>query len=454
MNSSPWLEQLVIRHEVNPLVDDRATDVAIVGGGIAGLSTAYFTLTHTDKQVILIEGDRVGHGATGHNGGQIVSYFEQQISGLVKEYGLQLTAQAQNAIHGAWDLLFDIFKTAKLQMPLEFFTGYCGCQDLEEIIVHLENNLYATHLHVLPEPMVIAQESEILKHIPKKFDGMYTTAPHSEVMKLLETKNPVYIAALSAQKGCMNSAMFCEELLMYLLQTYPERFSLFEESHVKEICLYENTAILQVRNNQITAERVVLCTNGFERFKISNLAGADIDTKFHQLVKGSVGYMMAYKEKKERESTAISYLPSRTKVASAFEAPPYFYLTRREFEPNKSLVVIGGPEALMDDTNNYQKTHPYPKEAEQMADDFLHSTFAFAPNGQIDYNYKWHGLMGYTPNGLRCVGPEPVNPVLMYNLGCNGVGLLPSLYGGHKIAEFLNGVDLPKSIFDPVRPEE
>ena len=57
--------------------------------------------------------------------------------------------------------------------------------------------------------------------------------------------------------------------------------------------------------------------------------------------------------------------------------------------------------------------------------------------------------MGYTPNGLRCIGPEPLNPVLMYNLGCNGVGILPSVYGGKKISQFLNNEDLTPSLFDP-----
>ncbi len=58
--------------------------------------------------------------------------------------------------------------------------------------------------------------------------------------------------------------------------------------------------------------------------------------------------------------------------------------------------------------------------------------------------------MGYTPSGMRCIGPEPINPVLMYNLGCNGVGLLSSIYGGFRISKFLNKKKLEKSIFDPM----
>jgi glycine/D-amino acid oxidase-like deaminating enzyme len=59
--------------------------------------------------------------------------------------------------------------------------------------------------------------------------------------------------------------------------------------------------------------------------------------------------------------------------------------------------------------------------------------------------------MGFTPNGVRLIGPEPYNPILYYNLGCNGVGLLPSIYGARKIARFIVGEKLKPSIFDPKR---
>jgi glycine/D-amino acid oxidase-like deaminating enzyme len=36
----------------------------------------------------------------------------------------------------------------------------------------------------------------------------------------------------------------------------------------------------------------------------------------------------------------------------------------------------------------------------------------------------------------------------MYNLGCNGVGILPSIYGAKRIAQLLAGETLGPSIFD------
>jgi hypothetical protein len=57
--------------------------------------------------------------------------------------------------------------------------------------------------------------------------------------------------------------------------------------------------------------------------------------------------------------------------------------------------------------------------------------------------------MGYTKNGIRLIGHDRYNSLLLYNLGCNGVGILPSIFGGKKIALFLKNEVHKKSVFDP-----
>lgn len=453
LSTSPWIEQLKNTRQVVTLNNNHSSPVAIIGAGIAGVSTAYFTLTETNFDVVVVEAGKAAHGATGHNAGQIVSYFEKQLSVLVQEYGLEKAAEGQRAIDSAWTLIEQIYADTKIETPLAQFTGYAGCQDREEVLVHLENIVWCKQANIPVEPIILAEDVDSLADIPVRYAGLYTRQPQKEVLSLLETNDTRYIAVLSARKGCMNSALFCEDLLDYLLKTYPDRFVLLEDSPVSNIRLEKNTATLSVRDYQISTDKVILCTNGFENFSIQNAVGADIERNFHQLVKGSVGYMAAYLEDHERPPVAISYLPERTAAGNeAVTTDPYFYLTRRTFEDSnqkQSLICVGGLEAVMDDTNNYQKEHPYPEEAQALIDGFLHKTYKFAPTEKIKYKYTWHGLMGYTPNGIRCIGPEPINPVILYNLGCNGVGILPSIYGGKKISQFLRGEKLAKSIFDP-----
>lgn len=454
-NHSPWIHQLNRTRAVSSLSKDIDTDVAIVGGGIAGISTAYFLLKNTTRSVCLLESDKIAHGATGHNAGQIVSYFERQISDLVKEFGIEMTAHAQRSIDSAWNLLKDIFTEANLQTAFAEFDGYAGCQDLEEIVIHLENNAISKNTGLNSEALMVAQDCPIAQKIPKKYEGLYSLIPHSEVLHLLQSTDTRYCAVIRGRKGCMNSALFCEELLTYLFKKYPSRVQLYEGSHVHKIYLDESFARLKVKEYAVRAKRVVLCTNGFERFTIINLVGPDINTKFHHLVNGAIGYMAAYLEDATRLPIAISYLPSHSHTGNKkFDENPYFYLTRRPYEDeekkNHNLICVGGPEMRLSDTNHYIKEeHPYPEEAQAVIDAFLHKTYAFAPREPIHYKYRWHGLMGYTPNGVRCIGVEPINNVLLYNLGCNGVGILPSIYGGKKISEHIRGEKVPPSIFDP-----
>jgi glycine/D-amino acid oxidase-like deaminating enzyme len=57
--------------------------------------------------------------------------------------------------------------------------------------------------------------------------------------------------------------------------------------------------------------------------------------------------------------------------------------------------------------------------------------------------------MGYSPGGVRVVGPHPAHPRLLYNLGCNGVGFLPSIAGADRVGRLLAGEDLAPSALDP-----
>lgn len=449
---SPWLHQLNRKRPTQKLVTNTHTDVVIVGGGIAGVMTAYFALKSTHKNILLVEAGKIAHGATGHNAGQLVSYFEKPFSEMASEFGVEMAARGQAEVESAWVLLEELFHETKLQTPLSQFTGYAGCKDLEEVLAHLEDNYWRAEGGLAPEKLFIAKEAPYLSHIGERYDGLYSAIAHKNILSLLETNDTSYTATLAARKGCMNSALFCEELVSYLLGAYPKRFKLAEHTPVERLVLNEHHANLHTAGDVVIyADQVVLCTNGFETITIENTLGADIDTKFHHLVRGSVGYMAGYLAPLDKPATAISYLPTHNTSDNAFSAEPYFYLTRRPYEVDgekHNLICIGGPEALMDDTNNYHKEHPYPEEAQKAIDTFLKKTYLDAPQN-TSFTFLWHGLMGYTPNGIRCVGFEPCNPVLLYNLGCNGVGILPSICGGKRIADLIAGEKLAPSIFDP-----
>lgn len=57
-----------------PLAGNLATDVLVIGGGVAGLSTALH-LAEAGVDVVLVEASRIGSGATGQSGGLIAPDF-------------------------------------------------------------------------------------------------------------------------------------------------------------------------------------------------------------------------------------------------------------------------------------------------------------------------------------------------------------------------------------------
>ena len=70
----------------------------------------------------------------------------------------------------------------------------------------------------------------------------------------------------------------------------------------------------------------------------------------------------------------------------------------------------------------------------------------------LPYDFHWYGLMGYNDCGIRIVGAHPRHNRLLYNLGCNGVGFLPSIYGGHRVARILAGESpRPENLRPPLK---
>jgi hypothetical protein len=91
---SPWLEGLNSGRVVNPLEGHKHADVVVVGGGIAGVSTAFELLEHSEMTVMLIEADRIAHGASGNGSGQVTPSFEGGFPSMAERFGPDLAEAA------------------------------------------------------------------------------------------------------------------------------------------------------------------------------------------------------------------------------------------------------------------------------------------------------------------------------------------------------------------------
>lgn len=450
INKSPWIHQLDHSRRVVSLSKDIDTDIAIIGAGIAGISTAFFVLKYTNQRVVVIDQGKMAHGATGHNAGQVVARFERPLSELEKEFGFEKTKDAIQGLYSSWGLIDEIFEDAKLNIIFSEVNGNIGLSTLYQVILALQDMEIEIRSGITDGEFLISDTAPFKDSIPKVFEKLYKFVPQSEILKRMETEDKGFHALYTDRAACMNSALFCQEVVAYLLKKYPDRFNLYENTRMNKVVLRKNNALIDAGKHTIDASKIVLCTNGFENFEIFNDGGLAIDKNLHHSVEGVVGYMSGYLEKMNKTPTAIAYLKEDYDPAAYNTA--YYYLTRRPHEygdKKHNLVCMGGPEIGIGDRAEYLSDYDYPDNIPAQIDQFIKAEYDADPNHKIDYDFTWHGLMGYTPNRLRLIGEEPKNPTLVYNLGCNGIGIIPSIYAARRISKIIAGDRLRPSIFDP-----
>ena len=160
-----------------------------------------------------------------------------------------------------------------------------------------------------------------------------------------------------------------------------------------------------------------------------------------------IGYMAAFIEAERRPAAAFSYIRN---VEIGGEVP-YVYVTRRTWDTpsgSATLTCMGGPEWPIAN-DSWDPAQPFPGELLTTMDDQVRPYAQPLRPPRQPYDFQWHGLMGYMDGRVRVIGAHPDHPRLLYNLGCNGVGFLPSIAGGERIGRLLTGAELDPSIFDP-----
>ncbi len=443
---SPWLEQLDATGAPSPLTHDAETDVAIVGAGIAGLATAFFILRDTRERVLLLEGGRAGHGASGRNAGQLVTYFERPLCDLVDEFGFDLATRGQAEVEAAWGLLDLILAETQMPVTVERFAGAMGMFTLNHLLVHLRNIAIRRQAGLDEEIVEISDAAPFRDRIPPRYATLYTIVPQSRIRERLEVENDDYFAVLVNRKGCGNSALICQELLAYLKRSYPDRLAYADNTTVTTVALDATGASLTAGAHGISARRVVLCTNGFGHHTIENRRAGSHTVASR--VAPRIGYMAAFLTRPGLSVSATSFI----KNEQIGGRKPYYYSTRRPYAEDgqdRTLVCLGGPEAVLENGRAYEAEGLMPRDILDDLDAQVRPLVAPDRASGLPYDYTWHGLMAYTPDKVRLVGFEPENQALLYNLGCNGVGFLPSISGGRRIARLIGGEVLPPSIFDP-----
>lgn len=95
-------------------------DVCIIGAGFTGLSSALH-LAEAGFRVVVLEAARIGYGASGRNGGQLVNSYSRDIDVIEKNYGAEMGKTLGNMAFEGADIIRQ--RIAQYQIDCDYRDG-------------------------------------------------------------------------------------------------------------------------------------------------------------------------------------------------------------------------------------------------------------------------------------------------------------------------------------------
>jgi glycine/D-amino acid oxidase-like deaminating enzyme len=453
-NHSPRIDQL--QPLQYPWLDHHTvTDIVVIWAGIAGCATTHFLLHETDMQVILVDGWQVAHGATWYNAGWISAETEVTFQHLVEHYGLEVAARTWQWLLDGYEMIWWLVDVYDLDIDIVRLMWYEAIASLDQLIERLEQCHLLNSVNITCETILLVEGSTRHGQIPVHLQEYVCVVWEDVIADLIESSDTQYQAVRAWKWGTANSALLCQKLVEAMLRCYPDRLTVYECTPVTEVYCGEDDVRLTTKAwYQIQCARVVLCTNGFEYLTVTDCDWDPIDSSFHNNITGVVGMMSWYYLSWEVDQSAVAYYPQASDLVSEVNdsSQIYYYMTQRWYcdksWSQKRLVCIGWSDHSLADRAMYDPTTP-------VASSDVDSMIQFARETITDmydtrtHDFAWHGLMWYTRSKLRCVWPDSYCSRLLYNLWCNGVGIVSSVYGWSLIAQHIRGEQVPATAFDP-----
>lgn len=115
-----------------PLESELRVDVAVVGGGITGL-TAAVLLGEAGKRVALLEGRRLGAGVTGSTTAHLTEAIDTRYHELETSFGKEGARGVRASSRDAIELIATIAKSASLDCSFERLNGYLFTEKRDQL---------------------------------------------------------------------------------------------------------------------------------------------------------------------------------------------------------------------------------------------------------------------------------------------------------------------------------
>ncbi|MGE5389997.1 MAG: FAD-dependent oxidoreductase [Deltaproteobacteria bacterium] len=129
--NSYWIDSVSIP-SFPQLEEDITVDVAIVGGGITGITSAYL-LTQRGLKVAIAEAGKVLHGTTGHTTAKVTSQHSLIYARLIKEMGSELARQYAEANETAIKMIHKTIEEQGIDCDFSWLPAYVYTQSEQYI---------------------------------------------------------------------------------------------------------------------------------------------------------------------------------------------------------------------------------------------------------------------------------------------------------------------------------
>lgn len=366
------------------LTDDLTCDVAVIGGGMGGMATA-LRLAERSQDVVLLEAEFCGYGASSRSAGQIAGAPGGDLRLLSLFSGKKMPGMVRMAENSA-RFVEDLIKTHDIDCDYEANGMVFGAVSRGQMFR-------------------IRTIAKILQRA-----GGHGNVGTSEALGIPRA----FVGGMRETVGGMlNPGKLCRGVRRALLSS-PAR--VFEQTKVTDVTRNNGTVVISTPHGEVRANKVVLATNAYS-------GEWDITPK-----RLSVPMWIIEAETEPIAPERITELgwSSRSGVVTQHNIMTNYRLTSRN-------TIVFGVRRL-----ERGKTYPLPAKApdpglvEELADAFA-STFPSLADVAVER--AWGGWIAITSSWLSLAGQIGDN--VYYSLACNGHGLAQAPYLGSLIADLI-----------------
>ena len=389
ISSSLWAATAPDRTPATALAEQAETDVAVIGAGFSGLSTALH-LAREGVQVTVLEGAGVGFGGSGRNNGQVIPTLTAAEPDAIETRFGGAGERFVGLIRDSAAYLFDTARAEDIDCEGEQ-TGWFQPAHRASRMALSEKRVEAWAKRGAPARLVDREEAARLLGSPQWFGGMY---------------NPTggHINPLALARGL---ARACEARGVTIHENSP--VASVERKDGKWHLVTASGAVLVARS-------VMLATNAYTGFHERKLA----PTVARSLVP-VLSWQMATAPLTNAQRETI--VPGRQAVSDTHGDLRFFRYDKR------NRLVAGGALAIPVNGAERLKVLVGKRLAE-----------AFPALGTPTFDYVWNGFIGMTEDRFPFI--TRLGPDFWCWAGCNGRGVALSISLGRELAGAIAGKPL------------